>query len=62
MVPGFVDAPMAQTIPAHVKNRIINQIPMERFGLSFEVVSFLLSPRSGYVIGESVTVSGMICL
>jgi NAD(P)-dependent dehydrogenase (short-subunit alcohol dehydrogenase family) len=65
VVPGFVDTPMAQAVPAHVKDRIMNQIPMKRFGTSSEVanvVTFLLSPRSGYVTGESVTVSGMISL
>ncbi len=65
VVPGFIDTPMAQAIPAHVKERVMNQIPMRRFGTSTEianVVSFLLSPRSGYVTGESVTVSGMISL
>ncbi len=65
VVPGFIDTPMAQAIPEHVKHRVMNQIPMKRFGTSTEiadVVSFLLSPRSGYVTGESVTVSGMISL
>ena len=65
VVPGFIDTPMAQAIPAYVKERVMNQIPMKRFGSTSEVanvVSFLLSPRSGYVTGESVTVSGMISL
>jgi 3-oxoacyl-[acyl-carrier protein] reductase len=56
---------MAHAIPAHVKERVMKQIPMKRFGSTSEVanvVSFLLSPRSGYVTGESVTVSGMISL
>jgi len=65
VVPGFVDTPMAQKIPERVKDRVMNQIPMKRFGTSLEianVVLFLLSPRSGYMTGESVTVSGMISL
>lgn len=65
VVPGFIDTPMARAIPDHVKDRVMNQIPMKRFGTSSEiadVVSFLLSPRSGYITGESVTVSGMISL
>jgi len=65
VVPGFIDTPMAQAIPAHAKDRVMNQIPMKRFGSTSEVanvVSFLLSPRSGYITGESVTVSGMISL
>ena len=65
VVPGFIDTPMAQAIPVHIKERIMNQIPMKRFGSTSEVanvVSFLLSPRSGYITGESITVSGMISL
>mmetsp|Transcript_16178 Transcript_16178/g.37266 ORF Transcript_16178/g.37266 Transcript_16178/m.37266 type:complete len:162 (+) Transcript_16178:550-1035(+) len=65
VIPGFIDTPMAQAIPAHVKDRVMTQIPMKRFGSTSEVanvVSFLLSPRSGYITGESVTVSGMISL
>ena len=65
VIPGFVDTPMAQAIPPHVKDRVMDRIPMKRFGSSSEianVVLFLLSPRSGYVTGESVTASGMISL
>ena len=65
VVPGFIDTPMARAIPDHVRDRVMNQIPMKRFGTTSEiadVVSFLLSPRSGYITGESVTVSGMISL
>lgn len=65
VVPGFIDTPMAQAIPDHVKSRVMTQIPMQRFGSTSEVanvVSFLLSPRSGYITGESITVSGMISL
>eukprot|EP00548_Thalassiothrix_antarctica_P017291 CAMPEP_0194193282 /NCGR_PEP_ID=MMETSP0154-20130528/74013_1 /TAXON_ID=1049557 /ORGANISM="Thalassiothrix antarctica, Strain L6-D1" /LENGTH=265 /DNA_ID=CAMNT_0038917391 /DNA_START=66 /DNA_END=860 /DNA_ORIENTATION=- len=54
VVPGFVDTPMAQKIPERVKDRVMNQIPMKRFGTSLEianVVLFLLSPRSGYMTG-----------
>eukprot|EP00536_Pseudo-nitzschia_multiseries_P007733 jgi/Psemu1/196243/e_gw1.184.43.1 len=65
IVPGFIETPMAQAIPAHIKDRVMAQIPMKRFGSPSEVAnvaSFLLSPRSGYITGESVTVSGMISL
>jgi len=65
VIPGFIDTPMAQAIPAHVRDRVVSQIPRKRFESSSEVanvVSFLPSPRSGYVTAESVTVSGMISL
>jgi NAD(P)-dependent dehydrogenase (short-subunit alcohol dehydrogenase family) len=65
VIPGFIDTPMAQEVPSHVKERVINRIPMQRFGSPAEVanvISFLLSPRSGYITGESISVSGMISL
>jgi len=66
VLPGFIDTPMAQTIPDHVKTDVIlPNIPMGRFGQPEEVadtVAFLLSPRSSYITGEAVRVSGMITL
>jgi NAD(P)-dependent dehydrogenase (short-subunit alcohol dehydrogenase family) len=65
VVPGFIDTPMAQAVPDHIRERIIPKIPLGRFGTAEEVanlVNFLLSPRSGYITGESIAVSGMISL
>jgi NAD(P)-dependent dehydrogenase (short-subunit alcohol dehydrogenase family) len=65
VVPGFIDTPMAEAVPDHVKERILSKIPLRRFGQPEEVanlVNFLLSPRSGYITGESIAVSGMISL
>jgi 3-oxoacyl-[acyl-carrier protein] reductase len=65
VVPGFIDTPMAQAVPDHIRERIISKIPLGRFGTAEEVanlVNFLLSPRSGYITGESIAVSGMISL
>ena len=65
VVPGFIDTPMAKAVPDRVKEQIVAKIPLRRFGKPEEVanlVSFLLSPRSGYITGESIAVSGMISL
>jgi NAD(P)-dependent dehydrogenase (short-subunit alcohol dehydrogenase family) len=66
VLPGFIDTPMAQAVPDTVKEQVIlPKIPMGRFGRPEEVadaVTFLLSPRSSYITGESVRVSGMISL
>lgn len=65
VVPGFIDTPMAQAVPDHIKQRITQGIPLRRFGKASEVadlVAFLLSPRSSYITGESIRVSGMIAL
>ena len=65
VIPGFIETPMAQAVPDHVKEQIIPKIAMKRFGQPEEVadlVAFLASPRSSYITGECVTVSGMISL
>jgi 3-oxoacyl-[acyl-carrier protein] reductase len=56
---------MAQAIPDHIRERIIPKTLLGKFGTAKEVanlVNFLLSPRSGYITGESIAVSGMILL
>ena len=65
VVPGFIDTPMANAVPDHIKERIVQGIALKRFGAPSEVadmVAFLLSPRSSYITGESIRVSGMISL
>jgi NAD(P)-dependent dehydrogenase (short-subunit alcohol dehydrogenase family) len=65
VVPGFIDTSMTQAVPEPVRDEIVSKIPMRRFGKPEEVadlVSFLLSPRSSYITGESIRVSGMISL
>lgn len=65
VVPGFIHSPMSHAVPEHIKDRMILQIPQRRFGSPDEVanlVCFLLSPRSSYITGESVNISGMIAL
>jgi NAD(P)-dependent dehydrogenase (short-subunit alcohol dehydrogenase family) len=65
IVPGFIHSPMSHAVPDHVKERLKLQIPQRRFGNPQEVadlVCFLLSPRSSYITGECISISGMIAL
>ena len=51
--PGYLD--IAVDLPS------ANQLPMQRPGYSFEVarvISFLIDPKSQYITGQNVEVSG----
>jgi len=60
--PGFIETEMVQAIPDQVKDRIVSEIPLRRFGKPEEIawtVAFLLSPiASSYITGEVLRVNG----
>ncbi|MGH8607738.1 MAG: SDR family oxidoreductase, partial [Gammaproteobacteria bacterium] len=61
VAPGFVDTDMTRHFNAAERERILSQIPLNRFGSPEDVaavVAFLASPRSGYITGETVNVNG----
>ena len=65
VVPGFIETPMTDSIPDHMKERMLPRIPLRRFGKPTEVadaITFLLSPRSSYITGQCIQVCGMASL
>lgn len=61
VVPGFIQTPMTGTVPQKVKDMIIMQCALRRFGNPeevAEVIAFLASDKSSYVNGTSVEVTG----
>lgn len=61
VIPGFINTPMTQTVPEKVKEMIVKQIAMRRFGEPEEVsdtIAFLASDKSSFVTGASIEVSG----
>lgn len=61
VAPGFIETEMIKNIPDKVKDKILDQIPMSRFGKPEEiadVVAFLSSPMASYITGSVIDVNG----
>jgi NAD(P)-dependent dehydrogenase (short-subunit alcohol dehydrogenase family) len=59
--PGFFNAGMLMSIPEDIREGILARIPKRRFGEPEEIariVSFLASPASGYLTGQTISVNG----
>jgi len=61
VAPGFIQSKMTEVLPEDVKNRMLEAIPMKRFGTPADVakvVKFLVSDSASYITGQVLTVSG----
>uniref|UniRef100_A0A6B0V7X3 (3R)-3-hydroxyacyl-CoA dehydrogenase n=1 Tax=Ixodes ricinus TaxID=34613 RepID=A0A6B0V7X3_IXORI len=61
ILPGFTDTPMTQGTPNATREAIIKEIPMGRIAKPLEMaetIVFMCGPRSTYMIGSAVLVSG----
>ncbi|KAM7300797.1 short chain dehydrogenase/reductase dpmpG-like [Ixodes scapularis] len=61
ILPGFTDTPMTQGTPNATRQAIIAEIPMGRIAKPLEMaetIVFMCGPRSTYMIGSAVLVSG----
>lgn len=59
--PGYIETPMLAAVKEDVLNSIISSIPVGRLGYPKEVadvVSFLVSPDSGFITGANIDVNG----
>ncbi|SFS75276.1 3-oxoacyl-[acyl-carrier protein] reductase [Saccharopolyspora flava] len=59
--PGFIDTPMTEVMPDHVKAQKLAEIPMGRTGTTDEVAdvaTFLASDMSSYMTGTVLEVTG----
>lgn len=61
VVPGFINTPMTHTVPDKVREMVVKQIALHRFGEPEEVsdaIAFLASDKSSFITGASLEVSG----
>ncbi len=61
VAPGFIQTEMTESLPAKVKEEMLAQIPLGRFGTPEEVaqtVAFLASEAAAYITGQVIHVNG----
>ena len=61
IAPGFIATDMTAVLPDEVKNKMLEQIPLKRFGQAEDIaaaVKFLASDSAGYITGHVLDVNG----
>lgn len=61
VAPGFIETKMTEALPEDIRNKMLEAIPMKRFGAPDDVarvVAFLAGDASSYMTGQVITVSG----
>jgi len=61
VAPGFIETEMVESIPEKVRNRLLDQVPLRRFGKADEVaraVVYLVSSDGDYITGEELSMNG----
>jgi 3-oxoacyl-[acyl-carrier protein] reductase len=61
IAPGVIETSMSATIPQTVRDEMLKNVPLGRFGAPREiadVVLFLCSPMASYITGQTIEVNG----
>ena len=61
VAPGFVETDMTAVLTAEVRDAMLKQIPLSRFGAADDIahaVSFLCSEHAAYITGQTLVVDG----
>ena len=61
IAPGYIHTDMTEVISENVKEEILSQIPLSRFGKPEEIsqlVDFLISDEASYITGQTIHING----
>src|SRR5262252_7690132 len=61
VAPGFIETEMVTNIPEKVRERLLSQIPLKRFGTTEEVgraVVYIVSSDGDYITGAELSING----
>lgn len=61
VAPGFIQSKMTEVLSDEVKQKMLDQIPLKRWGQPEDVarvVAFLATDASSYITGQTLTISG----
>jgi 3-oxoacyl-[acyl-carrier protein] reductase len=61
IAPGFIETEMVASIPDKVKERLLAQIPLKRFGTAEEIaraVVYIVSSDGDYITGSELSING----
>ncbi len=61
VAPGFIETELVGAIPERVRARLLDQIPLKRFGTAEEVgraVVYIVSPDGDYITGAELSING----
>ena len=61
VAPGYIETDMTEQISNKMKEEILNEIPLSRFGKPEEVgklIEFLITDEASYITGQTIHING----